>query len=708
MLKALVRRYLIKSKTILHSNKFILFLIGSLILYLIIYFNVIPHKSHIKINSQALTGTLISQKLDGNKLSLIIKTPEKIQVTYYIKSEEVKTRIATTLKLGMKIKVLGTLSIPPANTIPNTFNYQKYLYHNKIYYLMQAQDIKIINTNVNVLYKLKNLLIQKISNMEYKEYYYAFILGEKYYIDQDVWQSYQKSGVTHLFAISGMHIALFIGLISKLCSFFKINSTFKNITIFSFLSFYLVLTDFAASILRAGVFFVFRWLNKSFNINLPNIKVLCFTVILLLFLNPNLLFNLGFLYSVLATFSLILGTSKHKNQNYFLNIIKTSLIINIVSLPLTLYNFYEINIFSFLFNCLFIPLVTFIIYPLILINFILPIFSFSCAFGLLIMEKLADLCAQLSLNIVIPKINILFIIIYYLSLFVLWYYKDFKIIIFLGLFIIFWKITPFLDANFYVYFLDVGQGDSILIRSEFTNNVIMIDTGGRLQYSKEEWEKQNHQYQLSDKTITFLKSLGITTIDWLILTHGDMDHMGESENLVNNVKIKNVIFNRDSFNDLEKNLITILNQKKINYYQNITQINMHFNKLNFLNYKIYDNENDNSNIIYLNYQNYKFLFMGDAGINAEKDLLKEYDFPNIDVLKVGHHGSKTSSSKEFLAKIQPKYAIISVGKNNRYGHPDSEVLANLQESKIFRTDINGSIIFKIKNKKLQIKTSASN
>ena len=98
------------------------------------------------------------------------------------------------------------------------------------------------------------------------------------------------------------------------------------------------------------------------------------------------------------------------------------------------------------------------------------------------------------------------------------------------------------------------------------------------------------------------------------------------------------------------------------------------------------------------------MFMGDAGVEKEMDILNKYNLSNIDVLKVGHHGSKTSSSKEFIDEINPKYGIISVGKNNRYGHPNKEVLNNLENSKIYRTDQDGSIMFKIKNDKLEIET----
>ena len=180
--------------------------------------------------------------------------------------------------------------------------------------------------------------------------------------------------------------------------------------------------------------------------------------------------------------------------------------------------------------------------------------------------------------------------------------------------------------------------------------------------------------------------------------------MGEAINLVNNFKVEKVIINCGEFNDLEKDLIKVLDKKKIPYYSCIKELNIDNNKLYFLQTKEYDNENDNSNVIYTEINGYKFMFMGDAGVGKEKDILKKYNISNIDVLKVGHHGSKTSSSKDFIDEINPNYSIISVGKNNRYGHPNKEVLNNLDNSKIYRTDQDGSIMFKIKNNRLKIET----
>ena len=156
-----------------------------------------------------------------------------------------------------------------------------------------------------------------------------------------------------------------------------------------------------------------------------------------------------------------------------------------------------------------------------------------------------------------------------------------------------------MNKNLYINYLDVNQGDSTIII--YNNKSILIDTGG--------YKYKNIFLNIK----SFIFSKGISKINYLIITHGDYDHMGEAINLVNNIKIENVIFNCSSYNELEQELIKVLEKKDIKYYSCIKEINIDKYKMQFLNTKEYDNENDNSNVIYFKYHNYKFLFMGDAG-----------------------------------------------------------------------------------------------
>lgn len=236
--------------------------------------------------------------------------------------------------------------------------------------------------------------------------------------------------------------------------------------------------------------------------------------------------------------------------------------------------------------------------------------------------------------------------------------------------------------------IDVGQGDSALIELPFFQGNILIDTGGS-QYS-----------DINKYVITpFLKSRGIKKIDYLILTHGDYDHMGASYELIKSYNVGKIIINSYEDNELEKKLKNV-------YHFNKNTLKINNYTFYFLNTANRD-ENEDSLIIYTKLNNYKFLFMGDASINNEEYLLNTYNLNSIDFLKVGHHGSNTSSSKKFIDTIKPNNSLISVGKNNFYGHPSKEILNNLKNSNIYRTDINGGIEIVLYKNKYQIKTCTS-
>ena len=166
-----------------------------------------------------------------------------------------------------------------------------------------------------------------------------------------------------------------------------------------------------------------------------------------------------------------------------------------------------------------------------------------------------------------------------------------------------------------------------------------------------------------------------------------------------------VIFNRGDRSSLEEEDIGILDDRGIRYDTFGDKISVHGVYLYFLNDKIFDNENDNSNVIYFEYLKYKFLFMGDASSNVEDYVMSKYNLSDITFFKVGHHGSKTSSSKDFIDCITPKISLISLGRGNIYGHPNEEVLENLNNSKIYRTDLDGSINIKINKIKVRVRTA---
>ena len=238
--------------------------------------------------------------------------------------------------------------------------------------------------------------------------------------------------------------------------------------------------------------------------------------------------------------------------------------------------------------------------------------------------------------------------------------------------------------------LDVGQGDSILLHSN--NKNILIDTGGHKSYNKK-WAQQKNNYSIVENiTIPYLKKRGIKKLDYLFLTHGDYDHLGEALNLVKKFKVEKILINEGHINYLERQIINNFNNVDIAYQDSYYQVGDF--KIMSLNYDLKE-ENDSSLILYVEIRKTKLLFTGDASVRSEEKLMTNYELPTIDFLKVGHHGSDTSSNKEFINTINPKYALISVGINNKYNHPKKSVLKILTNSKIYRTDKNGSIEIKL-------------
>ena len=691
-----------KLKIILQSKYFIGITLIFVCLYVLVFTKLITYKTNIDINSTLLEGEILNYSIDGDKLSLTIKSIEKVVATYYFTSLEEKNSVSLQIAIGAKIKLEGKYSIPYNNTIPNTFNYKKYLYNNKIYVTFQASDLSIIN-EVSLMNKIKNKFINKIEEIEgANSYLYAFVLGETDYIDNDVYQTYQKNGVTHLFAVSSSNISLLVLILNKFLQKMKVKEIICDIIVVLFLGFYVFMIGFSASVVRGSLLFVFLLINKRLSLKLDTIIVLYLVFLVLIIINPFYVYDLGFVYSFTTSLGLILFSKKIVG-NYIMKLIKVSFIAFLFSMPITLYNFYEINLLTVINNIIIVPLVSVILFPLTILTFVFPFLDFLLAFGVNVLESLNEWLDKLSIMMIVPKVNMLFIIFYYLAIYLV-YKKSWKYLLVIFMIIFIYKTLPYLDNNNYIYFLDVGQGDASLIVGNNRSYAIMVDTGGKVSYEKEEWRIRDKEFKTINNIITFLKSLGINKLDLLIVTHGDFDHIGEGTLLVNKFKVDKVIFNHDNYNDLELNLIKVLEKKKIKYYQNIDNLNIGDNEIYFLNYKMYDNENDNSNIIYVKLDNIKLLLMGDAGINVESDLLDKYNFDDISILKVGHHGSKTSSSKNFITNISPKYGVISVGKNNRYGHPNKEVLDNLDEAIIYRTDYHGTIVFKVKNNKLKINT----
>lgn len=633
----------------------------------------------------------------GDRFSITFTGDEELVGTYYLNDIEEKEYLSDILKIGTEVLVKGTLTKPLNNTIPNNFNYKSYLNNKDIYYQLKIESIEVIKDSSNVIDIIKNWIIKRIDKIDNTGYMRAFVLGDNSLIDDKIYEIYQEIGVTHLFALSGSQVVLLSLVILRFLKIFK--TRIKYIIAISFIIVYGFIVGYPASIKRAIVFFIIASINKLEVINLSNIKILFLTVVVLILSNYKIIYDIAFLYSVLTVFGIFLAREFIDDKNKFKSSFKLSIVAFLFSLPITLYNFYELNVLSIIYNLIYIPYVSFILYPFCILTFLFPIGEDILLFLINIMEEVSLFLNEISFLRFNLNFNLSEVLIFYLILCIIFKYNKYKMSWILYFIIILDVIVPYIDSNLRVYYLDVGQGDSTLIITPYKKEVILIDTGGKITYEK---ELKGSKSYVSDGTLMLLKSLGIKKIDYLILTHGDYDHMGEAVYLIDNIEVKQVIFNQGGFNNLEKQLIEELEKEDILYKNDVKSIKLNRSELFFLEHSLYDNENDNSNILYLKSYKYDFLFMGDAGVEVEKEIFEKYDLKEIDVLKVGHHGSNSSSDKEFIDVINPIYSLISVGRNNRYGHPHKEVIDNLENSIIFRTDIDGSVVFTFNDRRFNI------
>lgn len=664
-----------KLKMILQSRYIFKILTILILIITIIYTKYYPFKSVFNTNDTEFIGIVEDYIIKDNQIKISLKSKERIIVTY-----KYTGKVFNNLSYGDKIKVTGVLKEPSTNNIFNNFNYKKYLYNKKIYYIIEASKIDKTQNNNNHIYTIKNLLYTRINSLKSSNYIKALLFGDNK-LDKEIKTSYQINGISHLFSVSGFHINFITSIIYFYLDRVTYNKKIKYITVDIFLVLYLLLCN-TTSLLRCTVMNILLSINYLLKLDIKKIDIVLLTLILCITINPFIIYDIGFIYSYTISFFLILYKNKYKTNNKLLKIIYISLISFLVSLPINIYTSYEINFLSIILNIIIVPIVSLILLPLSLLTLIFPILDNILYLITSILEKISLYTSNINIfKQILSKPSIILIIIYYLVIIlILSKNKHYYLILIL---LIFHKTIPLYNSNLEVVMFDVGEADSMLISTPSKKVNILIDTGRGIDINN---------------IIIYLKSIGISKLNYLIITHGDEDHIGGALYLIDNFKVDNVILNKGDYTELEVELITHLKNKNIKYTNNINKIPLLGSYMYLLNTKKFSNENDNSIVTYFEYQKYKFLFMGDSSSKTEEYLINNYNLTNISFLKVGHHGSNTSSSPLFINKITPKVSLISVGRNNFYHHPNKEVLTNLSNSVIYRTDINKSIKIKINNK----------
>jgi competence protein ComEC len=450
------------------------------------------------------------------------------------------------------------------------------------------------------------------------------------------------------------------------------------------------------------------------------------SLLVFLFVQPGVLLQVGFQLSYAAAFCLIYSS---KILIFPYSMIKKSFIITFLCqigvFPILLYHFYEVSISSFIMNLLFVPLFSFIILPINVFLLILSatwsplaniFFSIYEPFRTMI-TKIILFLSEIPYQLWNPgKPSVFLLLVAFVGVF--WSFiimeKNLqlkKMFLSLGIPILFIECSPYMNSSLDISFLNVGQGDSTVIQMPHEKGVILIDSGGLLRFEQENWKNPQSAFEIGRNVVVpFLKGKGISKIDTFIWTHADSDHIEGAEEIIEEIHITEIHLTPGIFKEAAlSEALEAAKQKNIPIKEQLTGRNWSMGDSNLRYLSPNDTEyegNNDSLVLLLEHEGFRALFTGDLEKEGEEYLLtsSKSQIENIHLLKVGHHGSKTSSSQEFIETLNPQLSIFSAGKNNRYGHPHNEVVMRFNALNLLTktTAEEGTILIQIEDGKMVI------
>lgn len=571
------------------------------------------------------------------------------------------------LNVGSIIKFYGTPQKVYSKRVFDGFDYQKYLQRKKIIGIVSVEKIEVIAHQFD--YRFLRQIIYQYLHKNFSKDSYSFLqgilLGDTSLFDEMFFNSLIEIGVIHLFSISGLHIQLFINLLVSFLEKIRLNKKQINIGVITLLMFYLTITSWTPSVLRASLMYLLNQANKKYFLQLSSLDIVSIVFLILIIINPLYIYQYGFLLSFSASIIVILSSKLVSKYSNTIQVLLMSWLIQILSFPLVVNLHPNYNLISPFVNVIYIYIVSTFIIPFSILVMVFPILD--PIFSLLInnfIKVTIWINSIFSLRLSFPKFLSIEVIlylgtIYYIIKFFL--YKSFRrffICLFLGVFLVISNRLTF-DPYGRIYFLDLHHGESIIIKEPFNNCNVVIDTG----------DGKNNV------VTSFLKNKGFKRIDYLILTHNHVDHNGESIDIITNFKVDNIVVHYYDQSIIARQYSNI----RVKEGDVINCGNLSFQVLNPSKNNL--DENDNSIILYTTINNTSFLFTGDATTEIERELITKYNL-RVDILKVGHHGSSTSTSPDFINAIRPQYAVIMNGTVEKFGFPHPEVLSILRNFQV--------------------------
>ena len=723
---------------LVYKQKHILFTIGTIIFGITSYFYVqavMPMQAseiHVKeitwtdvyrINGQYLRGFAISE--DHEKWYVQLKLSTKTE----------KAALMQSSLAGMVFQVIAKEVEKRPASHAYAFNMDSYIKSNGAVGQMAVETYHITQKNESFLtymaekrFAMKRH-IQTTFPPSLQSEAEALLIGSREQMPLDMQDAYQTLGITHLFAISGLHVTLLALMVYESLIRIGIRRETANLVLIIALPLYAFIAGGAPSVWRSVSVTEIVLLSLLFKRKVAIDDAFSLSIIGFVLLTPWVIFQIGFQLSYLAAFSLIYSSVFLKNStSYVMQSFVITALCQLIVYPILLYQFYEISISSFLANLVFVPLFSFIILPINLFFLLLTYISTSISDLLFhfyepVRSLLGDIIiylGSLPYQIWNPmKPSLLLVFMAYGTVFFFFISMERKKQLILSSFLLLLPIgvmhvRPYLDSSTRITFLNVGQGDCIVIEMPYRKEIIMIDTGGILRFEQDAWKSTNEVYEVGRQIVVpFLKGKGITKIDTLVITHADADHMEGAEEILREIHVSEIHISPGSSNkgvmeDLMKEVI----QQQIPMFEKRAggEVDSSYYQFQYIYPMdaVYEGNND-SLVLSMRNSSFHGLFIGDLEKEGELELVNKYPeaLKEITLLKIGHHGSKTSSEPSFLALTNPDLSIITAGFRNQFGHPHPDVVERLDALQIpfLQTGRDGTIEVEItKNGEILVTT----
>ena len=626
----------------------------------------------------------------------------KVQASYYLHSAEEKLQWQQRYRWNQQLLVQGVIQAPDEQRNLHGFNQRAYLEARQEHLLIVE---KIVNKKAGKAY-LRQIRARAIDWVErnfpkeIQVYLWALLLGYRDHQFQEIREIYNSSGILHFFTISGMHVYLFYGWLYYLLRRSQIPKQALVLLGVGLWLFSIVLFGQGISVVRAALLYLLNIILKEKQLRLSGMDRFSCVLFLILVWDIRAFQQVSGILSIGISGLLLLKSAE--NNGIWSNL-KYSQALSIFTAPVLSYFFFNYPLLTGILTILCAPFFSIFMLPVSILLCGLKIIHLPIKplvvileMGIQILENGLSMFAPIVLKIGRPPLFLVCIavivsLLLYQSKWSRFFWFPFCCLILTQ------QISPLA-----ISFVDVGQGDSIVLQSENNREIFVIDTGGQLSFARESWQERATQSGVNYSLLPFIKGEGITKIDGLFLTHGDADHMGDALSFVQQIPVDWIYVGKGSLNhkSIQRLARQLPKDTKIREVAVGETIGEHVTLQVLAPALEGQGKNEDSLVLTTTIRGQHFLFTGDLDQAGERWLLQQYPQLTIDVLKVGHHGSKTSSDPLFIEQLKIKQAIISCGRNNRFKHPHPEVLATFKQAgvKLYRTDESGMIRFEWYNK----------